>query len=93
MCAYSQYNIIIEDRYNQPLNEIDDQEGYDDMPELIDDLPDLEPASPVLLCPEEEEDMENQQPEDEEIRYEYQQLMERLNLNLRELYDSSSTYE
>lgn len=98
MCAFSQFNIILEDRQQPLVNEISegDIEGYyDDMPELIDDLPELEPSSPLLLLRPEDDDSEIQQPEEEETRplmsesY-HQEIMERLYLNLRELYDDST---
>jgi hypothetical protein len=97
MCAFSQFNIIIEDRQQPLLNEISegDAEGYyDDMPELIADVPDLESASPILR-PEDDEE----QPEEEtrpllyeSYEYQHQELMDRLYLNLRELYDDG-TYQ
>jgi hypothetical protein len=93
MCAYSQYNILV-DRL-QPIAEINEAEveGYDDMPELIDDndLPDLEPVTPI---PRPEDDENDEQPEEnephqpqEEEEQLHQELVERLYFNLRGLYN------
>lgn len=97
MCAFSQFNIIVGDRL-QPIEEISegDPEGYDGMPELIDDdLPDLEP---IIERPEDdentqEEPQEEPQQEERQPIYEtqqHQELLERLYYNLRVLYEDSN---
>jgi hypothetical protein len=91
MCAISHFNIIV-DRL-QPIEEISegDPEGYDDMPELIDDLPDLEP----IERPEDDENPTEEQPQEDVQEEEQQQplyetqrhreILERLYFNLRVL--------
>jgi hypothetical protein len=99
MCAFSQYNIIVGQL--QTIIEINEDalESYDDnMPELI-DLPDLEPASPIVHPedndqeePQEEEQQEEDEPPPPPLWYsetedQHRELMERLYFNLIELYD------
>lgn len=97
MCAFSQYNIIVGQL--QPIIEINEDalESYDDdMPELI-DLPDLEPASPIVHPedndqeePQEEEPQEDDEPPPlwyDETEEQHRELMERLYFNLRGLYE------